>query len=162
MYSLYILKCCILDIFWLQLVFFIFKLLFIITYLVSFVFMIIKGAHQVWVLITGSISIVIAVITTVIVFYYIGIVHAKRKAKLGCKFRVVMLLNYILSLLAFVGFGFIILKQVINDDLNVKFKHKAWINRGLAFSILGYYILGVSIFIFLNGLILKKIGRAHV
>ena len=41
MYSLYILKCCILDIFWLQLVFFIFKLLFMITYLVSFVFMII-------------------------------------------------------------------------------------------------------------------------
>ena len=153
LHTLFLLKHYILDVFFIQLICFILKLILMIIYIIAIIIMISNGVGFIISLI-GYSSAIACIIMTCFIFYHVGISNAYLKNKLGCCFRITVVINYLLCSGALIGFLYIIKREVIDDDLNLDCEYKLWIDYALVLCPLLYYLLGVSVFPFILGMIL--------
>ena len=136
--------------FWFQIICFVLKLI-AMTVVLSFTILAwINSRREIATLIIGIVSIIACYTINCFMFYYIGVINAKRKQKLKYGFRVFLWINYLVCIGSVIGFGYM-LKFFDNDEFNNKSLFLYGIIGGLGV----HYFLGVTVFAFIAGVMIQ-------
>ncbi len=150
---IHLVKGWIIESFRVQLVLFVLKLLCLAVAVGAIALVYLGGKDATIVAIIGGAAAVICIVMSVFVFYYVGVVSARRQLQLQRGFVVFMGCNYVLSLVALAGFAYFALREVVNDDLGFSSDYKSAIDLGFLGAVLLYFLLGCTISVLAMGVI---------
>eukprot|EP00826_Nyctotherus_ovalis_P026277 TRINITY_DN20552_c0_g2_i1.p1 TRINITY_DN20552_c0_g2~~TRINITY_DN20552_c0_g2_i1.p1 ORF type:complete len:290 (+),score=47.63 TRINITY_DN20552_c0_g2_i1:71-940(+) len=108
-----------------------------------------NGEKNVYSILTGSFSIASCLVMSIIAFYYVGIVNARLKQQLHLNFKVFICFNYLFSLASVAGFGYTVKTDLVDGEVTLSYKQLY--TYGIIIGIGVYYLLGVTMFVFLMG-----------